>query len=72
MLTKHEVIQRHGTSQAQFARDLGISRQRVQRWGDYIPPRWALRVSRLVDVPIEELLEDDPLTPRVRTEEPGA
>lgn len=56
-MTKHEIIQRYGTTAAQFARDLGTTKQVVHNWGDWIPPHWAMDVSRLTKIPVEEILD---------------
>ena len=60
MITKSEVIQRHGTTAAQFARDIGATKQQVHNWGEHIPAHWALRVAKVVGVPVEDLLDEPP------------
>ena len=58
MFTKHQVIVRHGTNAAQFARDIGATKQQVHNWGDRVPPHWAMRVSRVTGIPVEHLLPE--------------
>lgn len=58
MLTKSEVIQHHGTTAAQFARDIGATKQQVHNWGERIPAHWALRVSKVTGLRVEQLLDD--------------
>lgn len=39
-----------------LAERLGISRQAVTNWGDRIPEAYALRVSVITGIPVEEIL----------------
>ena len=58
MLTKSAVIERHGTTAAQFARDIGATKQQVHNWGERIPAHWAMRIAKVTGIPVEQLLDD--------------